>query len=369
VEFFTDFVRQQSDSWLESFVQRQHRKQARLDWVQDRINRNQYYEIADYARDRSERRMVVHVVADGLQGKLLEGLVQLSSGEKEGSGARYLAELVRLHQSSAMDPSRYGPGTKSPLGRDIVELVEKAPNRPDYLENFKKYVFASRAPVVTVAVATVDTPSISVRNLPIIKTGHGVAGPFGTGIPNFSYLDRASGRGWHFWGSDVLHMRRIVGNQEDETLQGKKRAEGPGARTLFERLWRYDTVSSMATIDTAALERIAAEVGIPLGEVQRNYVEKVLILSFRRRARMERGLNERRRWLEDHRGLSYSFLGLLTYDSVDLRTFHDYARFLAEHEDEGLPDYLLWYNPWPDHFAHAEGPYSDAIVGFEGEYD
>ena len=127
MEFFTDFVRQQSDSWLESFVQRQHRKQARLDWVQDRINRNQYYEIADYARDRSERRMVVHVVADGLQGKLLEGLVQLSSGEKEGSGARYLAELVRLHQSSAMDPSRYGPGTKSPLGRDIVELVEKAP--------------------------------------------------------------------------------------------------------------------------------------------------------------------------------------------------------------------------------------------------
>ena len=369
VEFFTDFIRQQSDSWLQSFVQRQHRKQARLDWVQDRMNRNRYYEIADYARDRSARKMAVHVVVDGLQGKLLEGLVQLSSGEREGSGARYLAELVRLHQSETMDPSRYGPNTKPPLGQDIIELVEGARNRPDYLENFKRYFFSTQAPAVTVNVATVDTPSISVRNLPIIKTGHGVAGPFGTGIPNFSYLDRASARGWYFWGSDVLHMRRIIGNHEDEILQGKKRPEGPGARTLFERLWRYNTVSSMATVDTAALERIAAEVGMAIGEVKRNYIEKVLLLRFRRRARMERELNERRRWLQAHRGLSYSFLGSLIHDSIDLRTFHDYARFLAEHEDAGLPDYLLWYNPWPDHFAHAEGPYSDPIIGFEGEYD
>ena len=140
VEFFTDFIGQQSDDWLESFVQRQHRKQARLDWMQDRINRNRYYEIADYARDRSARKMVVHVVVDGLQGKLLEGLVQLSSGETEGPGARYLAELVRLHQSGTMDPSRYGPDTKPPLGQDIAELVQKAPNRPDYLENFKNLV-------------------------------------------------------------------------------------------------------------------------------------------------------------------------------------------------------------------------------------
>ena len=369
VEFFTDFIRQQSDSWLQSFVQREHRKQERLEWVQDRINQNRYHEIADYAGARSTRKLVVHIAVDGLQGKLLEGLVQLSSGEREGSGARYLAELVRLHQSETMDPSRYSPDAKPPLGEDIIELIEKAPSRPDYLENFKRYFFSPKAPAVTVNAATVDTPSISVRNLPIIKTGHGVAGPFGTGIPNFSYLDRRSGRGWYFWGSDVLHMRRIVGNREDEIPHGKNRPEGPGARTLFERLWRYNTVSSMATVDAAALERIAAEVGMAVGEVKRNYVEKVLLLRFRRRARMERELNERRRRLHANRSLSYSFLGSLFYDSIDLKTFHDDARFLAEHEDEGLPDYLLWYNPWPDHFAHAEGPYSDPIVGFEGEYD
>lgn len=369
VEFFTDFIRQQSDSWLQSFVQRQHRKEDRLAWVQDRIKRNRYYEIADYARSRAERKLVVHVVVDGLQGKLLEGLIQLSSGDREGSGAHYLAELVRLHQTKQMDPSRYDSKMPPGLGKDVLALVEKAPKRPDYLENFKKYFFSPEASAVTVNVATVGTPSISVRNLPIVKSGHPVAGPFGTGIPNFSYLDRRSGRGWYFWGSDVLHMQRIIRNREDQIPHGQKRSEGPGARTLFERLWRYNTVSSMATMDSGALEKIAAEVGMAVGEVKRNYMEKLMILRFRRRGRVEQELNQRRRWLQEHSGLSRSFLGSLLFRSVELKTFHDYARFLAEHEDEGLPDYLLWYNPWPDHFAHSKGPYSDAIIGFHGEYD
>lgn len=369
VEFFTDFIRQQSNSWLQSFVQRQQRKDARLAWMQDRMNANQYFEVADYARSRAERKLAVHVVVDGLQGKLLEGLVQLSRGDREGSGARYVAELVRLHQTERLKSSRYDSKRPPGLGQDVMQLVELAPSRPDYLENFKKYFFSPEAPVVTVNVATVDTPSISVRNLPIVMSGHPVAGPFGTGVPNFSYLDRRSGRGWYFWGSDVLHMRRIIRNREDEIQHGQKRPEGPGARTLFERLWRYNTVSGMATMDTGALEKIAAELGMAVGELKRNHMEKVIILRFRRRGRMEQELNKRRRWLQEHRHLSHSFLGSLWFRSVELKTFHDYARFLAEHEDEGLPDYVLWYNPWPDHFAHSKGPYSDAIIGFQGEHD
>jgi hypothetical protein len=372
VEFLTDFIRQQSRGWLEAFVQRQHRKEVRLAWMQEHINGNRYYEIADYARGRAERKLLVHVVVDGLQGKLLEGLAQLSSGDRKGSGARYLAELVRLHQTEQMNPSRYNSRLPPGLGKHVIELAGRAPNRPDYLDNFKKYFFSPQAPAITVNVATVDTPTISVRNLPIVASGHPVAGPFGTGIPNFSYLDRQTGRGWYFWGSDVLHMQRIFGNGEDQIPYGRKRPEGPGARTLFERLWRYNTVSSMATVDTGALEKIAAEVGMVVGELERNYVEKLMILRFRRRARMEEELNrrrQRRQWLQEHRRLSRSFLGSLLFRPVELKTFQDYARFLAEHEDEGLPDYLLWYNPWPDHFAHSEGPYSDAIIGFQGEYD
>jgi len=369
IEFLADYIRQQSESWLESFVHRRQRKEARLTWVEERIHGNRYFEISDYALGRAERRLVVHVVVDGLQGKLLEGLVQLSSGDREGSGARYVAELVRLHENDRMNPLHYASKLPPSLGQDVLALVGRAPERPDYLENFKKYCFSPGASAVTVDVATVDTPSISVRNLPIVMSGHPAAGPFGTGIPNFSYLDRPSRRGWYFWGSDLLHMQRIFGNREEEISSGQKRRQGPGAKTLFERLWQYNTVSSMATIDGGALEKIASEVGLTMGEIQRNYAEKLMILRLRQRAQMEEELNRRRRWLREHRRLSRSFLGSLLFQSEELRTFHDYARFLAEHEDDGLPDYLLWYNPWPDHFAHAKGPYSDAIIGFQGEYD
>ena len=369
IQFLTDAVRQLSDSWLQAFVRTEQRRERRFAWVREHIATNRYHVIADYARSRSTRRLVFHIVVDGLQGQLLEGLVQLSNGNREGKAARYVADLVRMHRTETMNPTTYDSGMPPALGKDLQQLVDRAPNKPGYLRNFKRYCYGVDSPCVIVNVATVDTPSISVRNLPIVQSGHGVAGPHGTGIPNFSYLDRTTGMGWYFWGSDVLHMSDIFANREDRIPGGRKRADGPGALTLFQRLWRYNTVSCMATLDEGALEKISAEVGLVVGELQRNFIEKVLVLRLRRRAAMERELNQRRHWLMDHRHLSDSFLGSLLFKTHKLKTFREHAEFLAEHEDEGLPDYLLWYNPWPDHFAHGTGPYADAILGFQGEYD
>jgi hypothetical protein len=372
VEFFTDFVRDLSDSWLESFVHRAERRRARLAWVQQCIDERRNYEIADWAAARMNRRLVFHLAVDGLQGKLLEGLAQLSAGNREASGARYVAALVHEHFRPEMSPASYPAAERvalPPLGNDIVELAQRAPSRPDFLPTFKKHFFDPGANSVVVNVATVDTPTISVRNLPIIYTGHPVAGRFGTGIPNFSYLDRRTGRGWYFWGSDILHFRRIFANREDEIPAGQKRADAVGARTLFERLWRLNTVSAMPSVDVGALDKISAEVGLAVGELKRNYIEKVIVASFRRRARVETELNRRRQWLAEHRDVNDSLLGELIYSPVTLKRFREYARYLAEHEDEGIPDYVLWYNPWPDHFAHGKGPYSDEIVGFRGEYN
>jgi hypothetical protein len=368
VEFLADFIRQQSDSWLQSFLRREHRREARIAWVEECIQENRLYEIADYARARARRRFAVEIVVDGLQGKLLEGLVQLSSGGAEGSGARYVKELVHWLQSDEMDPARYGDGMPPGVGSDVVELARNAPIRPGYLENFKKYVFGPEACAVTVSVATVETPTISVRNLQVVKTGHTAAGPLGTGLPNFSYVDRRTGRGWYFWGSDVLYLARIFGNLEDQ-IPGGKRRDGPGARTLFERLRGRNTLSCMASVDTGATEKIAAEVGLVTGELERDFIEKVLLQRLRSRAKVEKLLDERRRWLGKHRNLSHSFLGSLLFDARDLKRFHEYARFLAQNEDQGLPDFLLWYSPWVDHFAHPEGPFSDALIGQRGEYD
>lgn len=372
VEFFADFIRDLADGWLQSFVERTERQRQRGQWVENCISARRYYLIADYAQNQSQRRLAVHIAVDGLQGKLLEGLAQLSYGDAAGSGARYLKKLVALHQQPAMSPASYPADERAklpPLGSDLLDLVDHPTERPDLLENFKRLVFAGDAPAVIVNVATVDTPTISVRNLPIIYSGHAVAGPFGTGIPNFSYLDRRSGRGWYFWGSDVLDFRRVFANREAEIPHSRPRPDCYGARTLFERLWRYNTLSAMPTVDTGALEKISAEVGTAIGEVQRNFIEKAIVLRLRRRANMERDLNDRRRWLIEHRNVNGSFLGELIFSANELKTFRDNARYVAEHEDEGLPDYLLWYNPWPDHFAHGKGPYSDEIIGRRGEYD
>jgi len=372
IEFFTDFIRDLTESWLVAFTARSERQKQRRDWVESCIAGRKYYRIADYARAQAQRKLVVHVAVDGLQGKLLEGLAQLAQGEPQRGGARYVADLVERHQRPEMSPAHYPDAEQSklpPLGRDVLELVKHPSANAGFLENFKRHVFGSDAQAVVVNVATVDTPTISVRNLPIIYSGHAVAGPFGTGIPNFSYLDRPTERGWYFWGSDVLHFRRIFANREDEIYGGARRTQAYGARTLFDRLWRYNTMSAMPSVDNGALEKISAEVGTAIGEVQRNFIEKAILLRLRHRAAVERELNERRSWLVEHRNLNDGFLAELLFGAVELATFRENARYLAEHDDEGLPDYLLWYNPWPDHFAHGKGPYSDEIIGSRGEYD
>lgn len=372
VEFFADFIRDLADNWLASFVERAERKRQRNAWVENCIATRRTYAIADYARGQSKRKLAVHIAVDGLQGQLLEGLAQLSLGDADGSSARYVKQLVERHRQASMSPASYTEDERArlpPLGADIVDLTDRPGDRPEFLENFKRLVYAPHAEAVVVNVATVDTPTISVRNLPIIYSGHAVAGKFGTGIPNFSYLDRHSGRGWYFWGSDVLDFRRVFANREQEIPHSKPRPDCHGARTLFQRLWRFNTLSAMPSVDTGALEKISAEVGTAIGEVQRNFIEKAIVLRLQRRAKMEHELNERRRWLSEHRNVNDSFLGELTFSPLELKTFREYARYLAEHEDEGLPDYLLWYNPWPDHFAHGKGPYSDAIIGSKGEYD
>ncbi|NQT85799.1 alkaline phosphatase family protein, partial [bacterium] len=368
VESLTDFIRQQSDSWLQSFLLRERRKATRIAWAKDCIANNRLYEIADYARERATRRLAVHIVVDGLQGKLLEGLVQLSSGDAERSGARYVRERVRSLQSEAMDPARYDSGMPSGIGNDLTKLADDAPKWPAYLKNFRTRIFGAEARAVTVNVATVETPTLSVRNLQGVQSGHTVAGPFGTGIPNFSYVDRRTQRGRYFWGSDVLYLEQIFSNRENEIPGGVPR-NGPGARTLFQRLRGYNTLSCMASVDTGAVENLSAVVGLAVGPLDHDFIEKALILRLRSRARMETQLDKRRRSLADHRTLSHSFLGSLVFDALDIKRFHEYALFLAENEDKGLPDYLLWYSPWVDHYAHAEGPFSDAIIGRKGEVD
>ncbi|MBF4391621.1 hypothetical protein, partial [Vibrio anguillarum] len=67
-------------------------------------------------------------------------------------------------------------------------LAEQPYHDPHYLPFFKRLYRDHRASITQVGISS--TPTISVRNLPIIKTGAKVSGQGGTGIPNFHFVDR-----------------------------------------------------------------------------------------------------------------------------------------------------------------------------------
>ncbi len=373
-EFLTDLFREQALDWLEAWTTQERRRAARIAWVERRIAENRYHEIADWAAARQRRRLAIHVVVDGLQGLLLEGLARLSDGDRDHPASRYVRDLVARFRDPRFAPEEWGADQlPRPLGETIQELadgdVPPSSGTREFLETFKNHFFADAAPSVIGHGVSVDTPSISVRNLPIAFSGHAPGGPQGTGIPNFSYLDRPTGRGWYFWGSDVVHLERIFGNREDEIPNGKRRPEGPGARMLHERLDHLTSMSVGAVIDTGATEKLFGHFAIPAGEIKRDIVERTALVRLRARAAREAELAEHRAFLAANRDLRRTFFGALFTNVATLDRFHDAARFLAEHEDEGLPDYLLFYDAWPDHFAHYTGPFHDDIVGWRGEYD
>ena len=45
-----------------------------------------------------------------------------------------------------------------------------------------------------------------------------------------------------------------------------------------------------------------------------------------------------------------------------------WIREIARLEQRTLPELFVAYNPWPDHFAHFEGPFADEIISFCREH-
>lgn len=75
-------------------------------------------------------------------------------------------------------------------------MVEKGYQDPNYLPFFSQLYQKYEKSIVNVGISS--TPTISVRNLPIIKTGAKVSGKGGTGIPNFHFVDRQDDRAYYF---------------------------------------------------------------------------------------------------------------------------------------------------------------------------
>jgi hypothetical protein len=313
-----------------------------------------------------ERRYGVVVVVDGLQGHLMEALAK---GDSEDPFVRAIASEHRRAASFRPPLAQSEPAPGQQI--DFLEALATSGYRdPRYLAFFRD-LYRDDGPadrlrpwgVVVAGLAT--TPTISVRNLPIAWTGAPVAGPGGTGIPNFHFVDRhyardgeVTGRPYYFFGNDALRLGPLT--------------RAAGMRSLFDRLPHRSSFACAVQYDDAAHYSIDALLNLALGETERDFAELLCVTELRERAKNEVRLHELRSELLERRDV---LAAELPFWRVLSKVAQRDQRILAERvlekiaalEQRTLPELLVYYNPWPDHFAHFKGPFSDEIIAPSGE--
>ena len=187
--------------------------------------------------------------------------------------------------------------------------------------------------------------------MPIIFTGAEVAGKNSTGIPNFHFVDRKDPdyRSYYFYGNDALML---------ESLALKS-----GMITMFERLRKLSTLNCNAQYEWHSHFSFDGLLNLGLGEGSRDFGDIRCYNELLKRAENEIELRKTRDTL----------IGLIeeikssAIDIADKHRANQVIEKLAQLEQEAMPQYILMYSPWPDHFAHFKGPFSNEILSTTGE--
>ncbi len=350
-----DFATQQICKHYRIFAKRIFREEQLRTWLEREIDEPSGGRFFEFLRYAEVRPRAVHVVVDGLQGHLMEALAKGRADDP------FVREISREQQAaSATRPATVASLPAPPQTvRFLERLARTGFQHPAYLPYFRHLYTAEPRGIARAGIAT--TPTISVRNLPIAKTGAPVAGPGGTGIPNFHFVDRHyanQGRAYYFYGNDAVLLDALT--------------QASGMRTLFERLPRLSSFSCTAQYDAAAHYTVDAFLNLGIGEKIRDFGERLCLEELERRGRNELRLRALRRDLLAKEPIFrdspawYEWWNRFGARS-ERKIARKLVRELAALEQDAMPEYLLYYNPWPDHFAHFKGPFSDEILSPSGE--
>lgn len=341
-----DFVRLNLLKAYRQFVYKEERAVALDDWMQQAFS-DQPNTLIQFLESQQNKRFAVQVTVDGLQQGLIEGLVD--------EGSPFISVAYQNHKNR----TQYKPQLEKVIEpehqqqvRFMETLSEQTYRDPHYLPFFKKLYQEHRDNISRVGISS--TPTISVRNLPIIKTGAKVSGSGGTGIPNFHFVDREIDRAYYFFGNDALQLDVLMANNK--------------VQTMFDRLDYLKTLNCNAQYDWNAHTTYDGLVNLGLGESLRDYGEKRCVKELQERSEVEVVLrNKRAALIQDIEAYqSISGFDFFTRYSKKAQVKQAITQF-AELDGKGMPDYTLVYNPWPDHFAHFTGPFSDEILMPTGE--
>lgn len=340
-----DFVRLNVLKAYRQFVYQDERQVALNNWMQAAFD-DEPQQLIDFLESQQRRRFAVQVTVDGLQQGLVEGLVDPNKP--------FIQHVYRQYQArQGMEPNIRAIEPEHQQDMRFAEVLSEQVYRdPHYLPFFKRLYADHRDSIARVGISS--TPTISVRNLPIIKTGAKVSGEHGTGIPNFHFVDRHEDRAYYFFGNDALQLDRIMQKNQ--------------VQTMFDRLNYLKTLNCNAQYDWNAHTSYDGLVNLGVGEGLRDFGEKRCVRELEKRAEVETQLRQRRaaliRNIRDYQNISYwTFYTKFTRKWKIEQDIEQYTQL----DGQGMPDYTLIYNPWPDHFAHFVGPFSDEIIMPTGE--
>ncbi|WP_420791531.1 alkaline phosphatase family protein [Enterovibrio qingdaonensis] len=342
-----DFVRLNVLKGYRQFLLDKAKSEAVSDWLTTTL-KDDPNSVLEYLSYQNSRPMAVQIVVDGLQQSLMQGLVSTAPSP--------FLQQVKIDELSSESFAPSNNETTStdvmPDNRFLYQIADEPFNDPRYLPFFRQLYESDRNGVVAFGVST--TPTISVRNLPIVKTGANVAGEGGTGIPNFHFVDRKQDRAYYFFGNDALQLDPLF--------------DGNGAKTQFERLIPMVTLNCNAQYDWYAQSSYDPLLNLGLGEAIRDFGEQRCLNDLERRGKEEVLLRkERQQIIQDIQG----YLDISVWQPVTRYTkrlaVEDQLKRYAEKSQKGLPDFVLAYNPWADHFAHFTGPFADEILAPTGE--
>jgi hypothetical protein len=318
------------------FSQRYEHKQKLHQWFQNASEQD----IVKYLSESQNRKYAVHVMVDGLQGSLMESL------SLADSSAPFLTQTFAEYKNA----EQFKPKTTSyfelkPSNMNFLEHVMQNDSsvlkNENYLPFFKSLYRNHANSVAKQGIST--TPTISVRNIPIIQTGATVAGAGGTGLPNFHFVDRKKDRAFYFFGNDAILLNDLT--QES------------GMKTIAQRLPRLNSLNCSSTYEAGYDWSIDPMVNLMLGEKMRDFGEILCVQELENRIKNEKKVSK----------LRERYLKLVYKDKSAKVRKRNILADIAQLENETIPEYLAFYNPWPDHFAHFKGPFSDEIISPTGE--
>ena len=339
------------------------------------------HKLLSFLEAQNKKRHVVQITVDGLQGEYLKSLAQQGQQQFLQQVKKNTLEREAFRPKSEKVSS---PETDPQMHylKALGENKELIANDPRHLPFFKQ-LYQDYSKSISIGGIS-STPTISVRNLPLIWTGASVAGESdegnsgegnsgegnsgegnsgegksdegksGTGVPNFHFVDRQQDRAYYFFGNDALQLDRLLAERQ--------------VKTMFDRFNHLKTLNCNAQYDWNAHVSFDGLVNLAVGEAVRDFGEMLCIKELRYRAKIEQQLKADREALIHELKVYESMSKWRLFSRLSKRSrIKDLISNLAETGENGMPDYLLVYNPWPDHFAHFKGPFSDEIMSPSGE--